>query len=59
MGNIKSQVMNLCGRKITWNDMIRRGVRVITTVRGFQLTELDKNVITEWGKSEGKKVIFR
>lgn len=39
--------------------MIRRGVRVITTVRGFQLTELDKKIITEWGKSEGKKVIFR
>lgn len=56
---IKSQVMNLCGRKITWNDMIRRGVRVITTVRGFQLTEFMQKVITEWGKSEGKKVIFR
>lgn len=51
--------MTLCGNKITWNDLIKKGVRVIGTVRGFQLTELDKNAIAEWGKSEGKKVIFR
>lgn len=59
MNNIKSAVMTLCGNKITWNDLIKKGVRVIGTVRGFQLTELDKNAIAEWGKSEGKKVIFR
>lgn len=59
MNNIKSAVMTLCGNKITWNDLIKKGVRVIGTVRGFCLTEFEKRIITEWGKSEGKKVIFR
>lgn len=59
MKNIKEIVMGVCGHKFAWNDYVYPKARVVKAIGRYNLTDYEKITITEWGKSDGKCVIFR
>lgn len=55
---MKRKVLKLCGNKFVWNDYAIAGVRMVRTLKGFHLTEIEKEAVRLWAEDDSKQVLF-
>lgn len=55
---MKSKIFELCGNKITWNDCIIAGVRVVKILKWHHLSEFEKAAVRKWAEDDSKRAIF-